>query len=793
MSATSTSRSSIGSFIERAIVALIALIAMFYALGTGAPPASIQLDPSWTAVLGWSWQNQVLFGRDLLFTYGPLGFLHPHASYYPGAFQAFLNGQLVIGATLGLTLGLFLARLAPRSRWLYVAGLACWLPWLDADILWFINIAHAIGALLLRRGEPRRRDLFVAGLLALGLAFFPLVKVSVMWPTLLAAAAATLALLLERRRLEALAFAASGALGFLAMWLACEQSLVALPSFLRGAWEISAGFGDSLGLLPSRRVDAIGFVAVASCGGWLAWQVWVHRRTPGRAAVFLAMGGLVYVGWRAGFTRADAHIHAAFPVMALAMLAASRMVTVPQRAASALAVTAFVVTLLAGMTLGWSTFDRNSWTNRVKELPRKFSPQRDRAAAIADRDTGMAAVRAQYPLTAIRERVGNATVDLWNWEQGVLLAHGMNYHPRPVFQSYSAYTWYLTRRNELFLLGPDAPQFMIFKLQVIDNHLPTSEDPLGLLAVLRRYRPVLAEDGYLLLERRAEALPALEVPAESGLGRLGDWMDVPAHEGLTIATVTMRLGLAGRAYRFFFRAPPLDVDIETADGVVHRFALPHSVLETGFLLSPMPRDTSGTLRLWTGPSMPQVKRLRIVPRTTLLARAIKPKIRFGFAQAPALTAPAEEIRGLADSLYPGFTHIPVEQAGLIHDLVEDDRRALFTHSPAHLRFQPGAGTWRFAGEFGLRSAMLADPGCKGASDGIRLALYRIDAQGGRSPGAVFDIDPAHRPEDAGPRPAEGVLDLVDGDLVEVAIEPRENTSCDWAYVRGLTFTQEASR
>src|SRR5205085_9233152 len=47
-----------------------------------------------------------------------------------------------------------------------------------------------------------------------------------------------------------------------------------------------------------------------------------------------------------------------------------------------------------------------------------------------------------------------------------------------------------------------APDYLLFDLQAMDRHLPTTEDGPALLEVLHRYRPVMVEKSRILLERQ---------------------------------------------------------------------------------------------------------------------------------------------------------------------------------------------------------------------------------------------------------------------------------------------------
>src|SRR5262249_17102990 len=75
---------------------------------------------------------------------------------------------------------------------------------------------------------------------------------------------------------------------------------------------------------------------------------------------------------------------------------------------------------------------------------------------------------AAAAVASVRERVGAASIDMVTWQQGMILLNGLNYSPRPMFQSHLASTPALARLNEAYFLGPDAPDFVLFQLDNSD-------------------------------------------------------------------------------------------------------------------------------------------------------------------------------------------------------------------------------------------------------------------------------------------------------------------------------------
>ena len=62
----------------------------------GIPPSPGALDASWLQVLGHAHLQGWVWGRDVIHTYGPLGFLHPYLGYDPAVFPRYVVGQVAL-------------------------------------------------------------------------------------------------------------------------------------------------------------------------------------------------------------------------------------------------------------------------------------------------------------------------------------------------------------------------------------------------------------------------------------------------------------------------------------------------------------------------------------------------------------------------------------------------------------------------------------------------------------------------------------------------------------------------
>ncbi|HMW29917.1 MAG TPA: hypothetical protein PKE44_10195, partial [Plasticicumulans sp.] len=152
---------------------------------SGRAPASVLLDPSWCQVLDAAATRDWVFGRDLMFTFGPFGYLHCD----DGLGQ---HAGLRYAAALGLAFGFayLLVRGAleagPRLGWpLLLWGALL----LDVEARAYLVIAFGAVVLLWRRDGP-----WAALLVTALLALLSLVKFSFFVPAAFAVAVITLTL-----------------------------------------------------------------------------------------------------------------------------------------------------------------------------------------------------------------------------------------------------------------------------------------------------------------------------------------------------------------------------------------------------------------------------------------------------------------------------------------------------------------------------------------------------------------------------------------------------------------------
>lgn len=689
----------------------------FLAVFRSGAPAALALDDSWAAVMGWARLQDLQWGKDLLFTYGPLGYLFPRATYYPPLFDTLLLGQLLLALGYTFIFACAFRRLAAAERILLalIAVLACRR---QPDTLLLGTAIFALVALddLIRRSRDTSWAWLGLGVVALMMNALGLLKFTVLPLSVLLCGVGVVLLLRERRPSAALVWLLLWLGSLLLLWRGHGQSVAAFPGYLWGSLEVAAGYAIAMGLDSKPAIQAAGLLMLAFTV--LLLLTWWRREAPRDPRVLVLLAYLafaVFVAWRNAFTRADMwHVTFFFPLAAFVLLASWALGRWRPQRLIRLVCQGFVVLYAAGLVylLASPAQYRDYVLGGADKLGAAVS-----GTLRGQHEAQYQAQRAEWDLARFRQLIGGARVDVFGCTQAVAIWNGFNYAPRPVFQSYSAYTPGLQRRNEAHYLDAHAPPFVIFAMCPIDARLPASDDALALLALLRNYRPVAAEKGYVLLQRAAVARPAPQpvLVAQRTL-KLGEWMDVTDGASPQVLQLEYRLNLAGRLRALLLREPMLKIELQLADGQLRSYRLVRQVAQTGFLLSPALENEAAYLRWYYGQDAYAVTRLRLVPERAGQDWLFRPQIQAAFAPAGIAPGAVEEMPAdMASLVYPGFDPVPLLRSGGVTtrgigngNAGDDEKPALSMQAPAVLEFALAPGEYRLQAEFGLRKKSRPD-------------------------------------------------------------------------------------
>ena len=541
------------------------------------------LDPSWCGALIHFAALKLQFGRDVIFTYGPLA--HLISFVYTGE----LFGVRVVWEFLSKTLfaAILCAALLSLPRvWRVPFYLFILLfIWIDpiADALYFV-VFTCMAALLFRDRDRGLAAIAFAGTL---LGVCSLIKFTYLILALLAVVAVAGFYAVERKPIRAFTFLASFFIALLLAWHFAGQSLAVFIPYLVNSIDVALGYKEAMGVpADSDWVTAAG-VAALLCGLVQAGSVFLRSRRLPTLCIALFFAGAITLSWTRAFTRADDHVLSFFAFLPLASLVLWIPVQPGQgarRQGFALTFLIFVICLL-GTGLQKPAAISGSVSEVMSRVDRSFKTVTSLRESARQLETRLAEARSASDLPRVRAEVRSETVDILGYEQGIVLLNRLNYTPRPIFQGYSAYTPRLIAANTAFYSSPRAPAYVLVKYQPIDERYPSSEDAGVLLQLLVNYTPLFDENGYTLWKRIRTPGPITPQVFSTRSLLINEICELPAGKNVWIE-VDLAPSVRGWICSLFYKPPRIEIRTNDSDGnqFVHR--LIPSMSRAGFIINP---------------------------------------------------------------------------------------------------------------------------------------------------------------------------------------------------------------
>jgi hypothetical protein len=423
------------------------------------------------------------FGNQLVFTYGPLGFLDVNELWYGS------TGGLAFAYAFLLRLALALALFAAARRnyglvigWVVALAVAS-----VGDVAAEVVIALIFALWLLQRppGAPATAALCcLAGAYA---GVEVLIKESPGVTIIVLTAILLIGLPRPRKRTAAAALA-SFLVAFLIAWLASGQSLGALPAFVHNVGRVIAGYSyamqiaiPGLGWQYAAAWILFGFGVVAA----IATTTGEPART--RATVLALWTAFSFLLFKEGFVRHDAGHADIFFVGLLGGSLAFRWGRGWRVGGLGFSAAALALALaVQGNSFG-TDFDPSHRATLAVDQFRQVLIASERYATIRQ---GRVRIEAADPLdTASLQALRGRTVAVWPTELSMAWAYQLSWKPLPVLQGYTAYTAGLDELDLRALVSPHAPQRILYRADPgVDGRVPSFDAPGTSRAMLCRYR-----------------------------------------------------------------------------------------------------------------------------------------------------------------------------------------------------------------------------------------------------------------------------------------------------------------
>lgn len=752
-------------------------------------PPTTGLDPSWRMAIGYGAEHGWQFGRDIVFTYGPLGYLLASTNS-GGLHLQHLFWQ--IGANLIFALSIWsLGRSYTgwRKTVYYLYFFTCGLAYNDAVhmiVILFFSFALARERIVARPWQ--------SALLAAALAVMSLVKFTNLMLAGVGITAVLALYLWQKRWRDVIVISGAFLAAFLGGWIAVGQSLANLPAFFINSLSVSSGYVEAMGIDESGVTLACGLGAALSLAIYFGLSL--HRATHQPRAIALAAigGAALFLNWKHGFVRADGHVLAHFiiclffvcthPVLLqddgpwrrakgglLTLCAAFSIVGV--------CLNSPVTLLYAPATLNTRIVDNAHNLLLLNELPRNARDQ-------------FASAQKMFALPAVKAVVGGGTVDVFGNEQAYAILNNLKLTPRPALQGYAAYNERLEQLDADFMASPRAPEFVLQKINgnTIDNRMPSLDDSLATRYLYHHYTYIM-EDREFLIWKRTAPNPALDQRTllSTATARFGETITAADRGDVPVwCELDLHPSWLGRIRTFLYKPPLLHLAVTDGGGNKSVFRLVRGQAACGFLVYPHFMSNYNVVKFQEGGPGPRIASLAVeLPRA--LQKYYKSRIDVRFFELPAFPRSLKKAGDRPDEVrYRLFNQVPVNVTTPYPPEVmsENGKDVMLTHPPSTLEFAVAATTHHLSGNFGFISRAYEEGN---ATDGAEFIIEWIDATDRTRTLFKRFLRPRDVPEDRGEQAFKIDLPIGPGRLLmRTTAGPSNNIAFDWTYWTDVKFS-----
>lgn len=545
-------------------------------------PGEDSIDPSWMKTLQYAAENHILFGKGFIFTYGPLGYLFnpmTKEAYFLACFFEFLF--------LFALKDLFLFRSKREFLWKTVLVILTLPAALHDLFLIFFPLV-----ILERTGEkPEKNNIFFmlyctftgAICVFMKFTFFPVILLSLVL--------ADIRMVLKYKR----CFLLAAFLLFLPLiWLLTGQQMGEYINFFLYSFEIMDGFNKAMSSF-CVDIEYFYFTFAVTLFLWGNFLYLLRRKKElsiyEKILYLFALSLPLYVSYKYAVVRMDAG-HLAGGLLNLAAVAAYFFCKdVPEKVIDGeLLRRAFLFTIAVGIPI----------LVMAKQLP-DFHRELGRRITLQNL---IPLFHKQVQPWKNEGTYQGKSCDLYAYgEFDTLHKMGFSYLPRPVMQTYSAYTEKLLALNRNYTSSAPT-DFLLFRLENLDNRFPMLAD-YSILPLCGKYVPEKRIEG-----NRGDLLLMKKDPAgkEKSLRKVwekvfsaGEEIRLPAHENRVLyAVFSIEYSFWGRLVSLLWRVPPPVLHLRTVKGNFYAKDLIYSMTGLPFLFSPTLWTTKEFQMLWEG-------------------------------------------------------------------------------------------------------------------------------------------------------------------------------------------------
>ena len=464
------------------------------------------LDPSWAVTLNYINNNDYVWGKDFVFTYGPLSFFSTRIGWGCNKYIfllydlfCYLNFFLIFYYSLCNNKNKVLTFI---SIFITVSVVPTYLGGANALVLFLFLLFW-----LVRNVEEVKISNYIFQIILISLLFYIKFNTGLISIILYSLVFIYIMIKGTENKVKSLVFFI---IPFVLIFLLSFVLNVEIISYVISGLEIVSGYNEIMYLNDSTFIFSITSVLVIFLTVLvLSINLFSQRNKEQflKNITYLSIFSIsIFILYKQAFVRADnGHIMEFFKYAVLLILCTKVFYDFnwinPKSIIVSIAV--FLPFYICFKNYGWTIFDYKDNVEKSVYI-NEFSSFTETSGLKLYPNNN------QLP-ESVKQKIGNNTIDVFPWNIYMLLENKLNYLPRPVIQSYSVYTKHLEELNFDFYNSEKAPKYVLYDYASLDYRYPLFDESKVNLVLLKNYNAVetftLNERQIILLERKENAKP----------------------------------------------------------------------------------------------------------------------------------------------------------------------------------------------------------------------------------------------------------------------------------------------
>lgn len=579
-------------------VIILFLIISFWTLPRSLYLPASNLDSSWVVGLNLATLGNLQFGPQIAFTYGPLGFLiePSYIDHKLWLITFFFTLFVHFLSLFCIALIMFKSSAACKEYLLVIPMLIPFHYARDYMLLFSIII---LLYLLIRQRLNGRYETYIFSLVILLLAIASLIKTNILMASVIILIG--FIYILRNNFRKCVYVVLSYLILVPILWALSGQNITNLPVYLSNSYQISYGYNDAMAINAPIWQVYIGIIGIVSA--IIIFLYSLVKKSNNIVIFGLLNMGFLFLIFKHSFVRPGGKVYGFLDIYALFFL----FIYIISKKDSKLLLGKISLLLsiffVVSIYIGIPGVAEDNILHKLPEYKTTISLVSNQSYQIQMLNTTKNKIRNDYPLNEkIFKYIDNKTMDVFPWDIALVWAYDFNWSPRPVFQSYSAYTQYLDRLNAQHFSKGNAPQVILYSYKSIDGRYPLFDEPSTFASILQNYSYVNKSGEFLLLSYNPEINVQMN---QEDLGEIetkqGQPVIIPKYDsGYVFAQIQVENSATGKFMKIIYKQAFAHIKFQFSDSTYsNEFRFIPGVAMNGVFLSKYVGNTDDLASVFT--------------------------------------------------------------------------------------------------------------------------------------------------------------------------------------------------